>query len=432
MRWLDIILPENADQPAAQAAWARARDLTATLPALQDRDGLDAVTVTALMAEVGQVLFRAVRAVRPEAFAPADDAGAEAPLLGDPRHDDLLGYHLVVPPELLDLPWSWLHTGLGFVLEKHPLTWGALGAGAARQEPGRSWRDRLQRARFLVDGTGSGALRGNLAELRDGVARPEVLFVAGHSVEAIRRLIHREGEAVAAALRDARWGDALARLDLPAAAPTPSRLTEQAVLYQAIHYAGPVSQPARLADQGGEDWLDLLVRDAMTSSDEEFDQSVGLEGKLVGVDQVTALLDGVAESYDRRGAPPERPRAVAVGGGGGPSWLLEDGPVAPEGFRRGPGLPPLVFSNSHRAVPELGARFLAAGASTFIGPVAPLYSRPARLFAAGCWRALAEGWCAGAAAWRAAADLRRDLGPEHPAWLSYGVQGSGLLALQYL
>ena len=210
--------------------------------------------------------------------------------------------------------------------------------------------------------------------------------MAGHSDEAVRRLIHREGEVVAAALDDARWGERLAHLDLPASTPTPSRLTEQAFLYQAIHYAGPTSGPALVADAAAEPWLDRLVLDALSEPDEEFDTTVGLEGKLVGVDQVTAVLDAATHDYERRGVGADRRRPLAAVGpaAAGPSWLLDDGPVPPEGFGRGPGLPPLVFSNSHRALPELGARFLAAGASTFIGPVAPLYSRPARLHAGAC------------------------------------------------
>ena len=434
MRWFDIILPDLALAPELAAACVRARRLAESLPDLQKRDGLDAVTVTAVMAEAGLTLFQAVQQAQPEAFATGGEAATTAPRLGDPEHDALCGYHLVMPPALLDVPWSWLHTGLAFVLEKHPVTWGLHRAGAASGKPARAWTERLQRARFLVDETGQAGLRGTLVQLRDQVARPEVLFVAGHSEEAVRRLIHREGEVVSAALEDARWGQRLARLDLPASTPTPGRLTEQAFFYQAIHYAGPTSGPALTVDAAAEPWLDRLVLDAMSEPDEEFDTTVGLEGKLVGVDQVTAVLDAAAEDYQRRGigADPRR-RLAAVGvATAGPSWLLDDGPVPPEGFARGPGLPPLVVSNCHRALPEMGARFLSAGASTFIGPIAPLYSRPARLHAGACWRALAAGWCAGAASWQAARELRRDLGAEHPAWLSYGVLGNGLLALQYL
>ncbi len=111
------------------------------------------------------------------------------------------------------------------------------------------------------------------------------------------------------------------------------------------------------------------------------------------------------------------------------SWLLDDGPVNPEHLERGGILPPLVFSNSYRALPALGHRFIRPGASTFIGPVVPLFSRPARIFAGHCYGALGQGWCAGAAVWKASRECRRELGDNHPAWLSYGVQGYGKLAL---
>ncbi|MBE0567716.1 MAG: hypothetical protein IH621_17310, partial [Krumholzibacteria bacterium] len=126
MRWLDITLPDPADAPALAAACRQARRLADGVPAIQERDGLDAVTVTALMAECGMALFQAVRAQLPRAFAPDLEpaSGSATPPLGDADHDGLLGYHLVVAPALLDLPWNWLHTGLGFVLERHPLSWG--------------------------------------------------------------------------------------------------------------------------------------------------------------------------------------------------------------------------------------------------------------------------------------------------------------------
>lgn len=434
MRWHDIILPRPEDAAPLAAACAETRRLAGSLPGLQQRDGLDAPTVTACMAEAGRVLLEGVRSVQPDAFVDEGPGTIETPELGDPAHDQLCGYHLVVPEPWLDLPWNWLHTGLAFVLEKHPVTWGTRPAGAERGRTARPWHARLQRARFLLDDEGATGLRGTIEQLRDGAARPDVLFVAGHSQEEIRRLIRREGDAVAAALGECRWGEPLASCFLPADTPTPTRLTEQAVLFQAIHYAGPTSQPAEVADAGAENWIDRLVLEAMALPDEEFDDEMGMEAKFAGVDQVTALLDQVGERFDREDGPHHAlpPRATSKTSPGGPSWLLDDGPVVPETFGKGPGLPPLVVSNSHCAIPELGARFLGAGASTFIGPVAPLYSRPARTFAVSCWQALGEGWCAGAAAWRAAAELRRTCGDDHPAWLSYGVQGNGLIALQYL
>ena len=60
------------------------------------------------------------------------------------------------------------------------------------------------------------------------------------------------------------------------------------------------------------------------------------------------------------------------------------------------------------------------------------FSRPARIFAGYCYKALGEGWCVGAAVWQAGQACRQELGEDHPAWLSYGLQGYGSLALQYL
>ncbi len=116
----------------------------------------------------------------------------------------------------------------------------------------------------------------------------------------------------------------------------------------------------------------------------------------------------------------------------GAPWLLEDGPVQPEELARDGGLPPLVFSNSYLSLPELGSRFLGAGASTFVGPVAAVMSRPAREFAARFYACLADGYCAAAALRAAALACRERYGEEHPVWLSYGLLGYGSLALQYL
>ena len=143
MQWFDIILPDPAAAPVLAAASARVRKLCEGLPALQERDGLDARSVTACMAEAGLVLFQAVRAVQPGAFDPEEATGADTPVLGDPEHDDLVGYHFVVPGSLLDLPWSWLHTSLDFVLAKHPICWSTRRAGAARSTLERPWMESL-------------------------------------------------------------------------------------------------------------------------------------------------------------------------------------------------------------------------------------------------------------------------------------------------
>ncbi|RKZ12025.1 hypothetical protein DRQ50_12605, partial [bacterium] len=279
-------------------------------------------------------------------------------------------------------------------------------------------------------------LRHTLRHLRhDGVSRPRLLFVAGHSLETTRRLIYREAEAISTSLSGAPLGSTLAHFELPDEALTPTSLREQALAYQAIHYAGPTSEPADQADQADDRWLEGLIADATVLPDAEYESAVGLEELPVGVDQVTALLDAVNERSDQgRGYSGDllRERLNPVPDTNTGQWLLEDGPVLPEGFGHGGGLPPLVFSNHYRALTELGCRFTRAGASSVIGPLVPLYSRPARLFAGQVYQAMGAGSSAAGAVWRAARHLREEYGAEHPAWLSYGVQGYGSLALQYL
>jgi hypothetical protein len=428
MRWLDIILPEPGTHRNLDTALEQARSLAAGIPALQERDGLDGLHVTGCMAETGQLLFRAIADLDPGAFVPERDAAAETPELGDVRHDGTTGYHLVVPEAWRDLPWSWLHNGLDHLLVKHPICWSGHGA-ALPATADRPWMERQIRAGFVVGDGGHTGLRQTLAHLRDaGPERPSLLFVAGHSEETVRLLIEREATAIAAALAAAPYGEALAHFEVPDGTVTPTRLREQALAYQAIHYAGPTSRPAALADQADDRWLERLIQDAAATPDAEMDGALGLEEMPVGVDQVTALLDTVSARADRGRPADGAAHALPARG----QWLLADGPVRPEGFGHGAGLPPLVFSNHHLALSELGARFTRAGASTVIGPLAPLYSRPARRFAGHVYEALGEGWCAGAAVWRAAGALREAVGANHPAWLSYGLQGYGTLALQYL
>jgi len=239
-------------------------------------------------------------------------------------------------------------------------------------------------------------------------------------------------------------GETLLNLDLPLEPITPSDLVTQGLQYQAIHFAGPTSQPARQSDPFGEYWMNCLIEETTLPDAHELEDALGMEGEILGVDPMTSLLDDIVERYETAGSVLE---PVTIGGAGfdrqafseipAPSapvrsWLLDDGPVNPENMERNGTLPPLIFSNSYKALPELGHRFIRSGASTFIGPVVPLFSRPARIFAGHCYGAMGEGWGAAAAVWKASRTCRQELGVDHPAWLSYGIQGYGQLALQYL
>jgi hypothetical protein len=275
-----------------------------------------------------------------------------------------------------------------------------------------------------------------------------MLFVPGHTDRRLRRLIYREAEVIQGALEIGCHGEVLARMDVEPDPITPSDLCERGFLYQALHFAGPTSLPATPNDARGEYWMNQLIDDTGDLADDAFESRVGLEGEVLGVDPITSLLDDITSRYDLHGMSETVParsssqnrQTSGSSGSSGPAtppttrhtWLLEDGPVDPENLGRGGMLPPLVFSNSFCALPELGRRFTRAGASAFVGPVVPLFSRPARIFAGYFYQALGEGWGVGAAVWKAARDCREEFGAGHPAWLSYGVQGYAVLALPYL
>lgn len=449
MRWIDIILPEPETHHKLDGLLARAARQWALVDRIQERDGLDNVSVVNQMAKVGHLLFQGVQACSPEAFHPGEDQpGYRLAQMSDPEHDDLVGFHLVVDPRWAGLPWTWLHNGLEFLLEKNPIVSSNRVSSLPQGQALRPWMQRCRRAEFLVDDSGGSTLAGTLDQLRPlGLARPELLFVPGHTDEKIRRMIYREAEAIDTALAASSLVTPLVDLHVPAVPVTPDQLSGLSLAYQALHFAGSVSQPAYQQDPAQAHWMDRLVEELNAPADRELEAALGLEGEILGVDPITSLLDDVSQRYEQEqvmggqagqtgaeaGGRPGQARPVQKHGAGSSSpWLLEDGPVHPESLGQGGGVPPLVFSNSYLALPELGQRFLAAGASTFIGPVVPVFSRPARIFSSYCYQALGEGWCAGAAVWKAARECRRELGGEHPAWLSYGLHGYGSLSLQYL
>jgi len=450
MRWIDIILPEPGIHQEMDDLVSEALANMARIPEIQARDGLDAVSMVEVIAEVGKLLFQAVVFIDPEAFSPDRPAEAgEAPSLGDPDHDSLRGYHIVADPNIVDLPWHWLHNGIGFLLQKHPICTGVTSAKLPDESTRRPWMQRWLRAQFLVADDGSNDLKGILPQLRPPTAAPpQMLFVPGHTDRKLRRLIYREAEVIQGALEVGCRGEILARMELQPDPITPSDLCDRGFMYQALHFAGPTSLPATPHDDKGEYWMNQLLDDAGAAEDGEIESRFGLEGEILGVDPITSLLDDVTARYELNGSLMEvnsdRNQADSAGDGrrqtndataAPPSrsnWLLDDGPVEPEHLGRGGLLPPLIFSNSFCALPDMGRRFVRSGASAFVGPVLPLFSRPARIFAGYFYQALGEGWSVGAAVWRASRDCRAEFGNEHPVWLSYGMQGYGTLALPYL
>ena len=258
--------------------------------------------------------------------------------------------------------------------------------------------------------------------------QPEILFVPGHGKDEIRRLMFREAEGIDNAL--AELPSPIARLRIPGAV-TPGLLAARAMLYQVLHFAAPTSQPPEVSQAGENRWLaGLMAAAGEPGADPDVvDDMVGLEKEVLGVDPVEAALDRALEAYVHHGAAVPAGATSSVRTTAGDGWLLDDGPIAPEHLGRDGCLPPLVFSNSWCSLHWLGQRFTRAGASTFLGTSLPLFSRPARQFAARFYGALGRGLCAGEAQREASLELKRDLGPEHPAWLAYGVQGYGTLRL---
>jgi hypothetical protein len=453
MRWIDIILPEPKTHQMLDSLLAEAAENSSEIPVIQERDGLDSGLVVKQMAKVGHLLFQAITTFDPQAFSPVGEkVSSVVPQLGNPEHDELVGFHLVIHPEWSHLPWNWLHNGLDFLLDKNPVVTSTHGSSLPATEGNRPWMQRCRRAEFLVGPDGSTTLASTLDQLRpDGVSSPEFLFVPGHMDEKIRRMIYREAEAIEAAIGSTHLSQPLARIHLPQTPVTPGDLCSLSLTFQALHFAGPVSHPAGGEAEDEPDWMDKMVQDMNALSDQELESAVGLEGEVLGVDPITSLLDDVSQKYDQEqlagshgfektsqekgsssSAGQDGSAGQKNGKNGSSPWLLDDGPVDPESLGKAGGIPPLVYSNSYRALPELGQRFLAAGASTFIGPVVPLFSRPARIYSGYFYQALGEGWCAGAAMWKASRSCRQELGKEHPAWLSYGVHGYGTLALTYL
>jgi hypothetical protein len=449
MRWIDIILPDPTIHRELDTHLTAAAALASEIPEIQEQYGLDSVRVLEIMTRAGQELFQGIIAFDSEAFSPTRAIpNGRDPVLGDPTYDDLYGYHIVSASAWVGLPWTWLHNGVEFLFEKHPVCAATHGSQIPPEDKRRPWMQRLQRAGFLVSEDGGTSVRETVAQLRPGGSgRPEVLFVPGHTDRERRKLIYREAELIEGALEHGCQGETLINLDLPLEPVTPSDLIAKGLQYQAIHFAGPVSQPARSSDPFGEFWMDRLIEETNPVESRQLEDALGMEGEVLGVDPVTSLLDDIVERYETTGLIEEEvavPVSLSMnsvsGDHNGPpavetsprSWLLDDGAVKPEHLERGAAVPPLVFSNSYQALPALGQRFIKSGASTFIGPIVPLFSRPARIFAGHCYGAMGEGWSAGAAIWRAAQICRRELGAEHPAWLSYGLQGYGKLALQYL
>jgi hypothetical protein len=427
MRWIDIPLPPSGSCPEFDRHVAHGKSLLADLPRLQERAGLDSAAVVEQMTLIGQDLFQGVTAYDAAAFRPDPGRdGGETSACGRTDVDCLVGYHLVADRDQLNIPWHWLHNGVEFLLARSPICAAAHGSRVPAVDPDRIWMHRFSEESFAQSDTAPATL--------DDRPAPEILFVPGHGNDEVRRLMFREAEGIDDALRGAPR--AVARLRIPGAV-TPGLLASRAMLYQALHFTSPTSQHPSVSGAGEHRWLSGLIAAAHAPGLDTMADVVGMEFEVLGVDPVEAMLDQVSERRDAMRSAPQPELVGALGAyaaAGIPSsgWLLEDGPFVPESLAHNGALPALIFSNSYCGLTSLGRRFLEAGTSTFVGPAAPLFSRPARRFAAAFYTFLAEGHGAASAVRSASLALRNELGADHPAWLSYGVVGYGSLALRHI
>ena len=146
MRWIDIILPEPENHQKLDTLLSQAAQQMDLLQEIQERDGLDNVSVVQHMALVGGTLFQAVTEIEPLAFHTSEDKPSFClPDLGDPHHDNLVGFHLVLAAEWAKLPWNWLHNGIEFLLAKHPIVTSDKSARIPQDQPLRPWMQRCQR-----------------------------------------------------------------------------------------------------------------------------------------------------------------------------------------------------------------------------------------------------------------------------------------------
>lgn len=422
MRWLDIDLTEVRDGSAVSDFLERAEARRDDLAALQRDCGLDSPQVLSGLEEIGQLLFRAAHAADATAFAPdREDGVVRAPSAATVADTPGHGYHLRVDPSHLGLPWTALHNGLHFLIERAPIC--ASTRGAEPTDPERSWMRRWADDALTEAAFGPATVGDLVDRFRPGdCAEPAILFLDGQAANAGGGQSRLERDMIDGALETLSDGRRLARLETPPPALTPSRLARASRDYKAVHFSGATAVPPRAPDA---DRAWAAPPAAETIVDEE-------DLEIVGVDPVTSLLDRINEKADAGRLAPWSDGALNLKVAPAPAWELEDGPVRPEDLAREHAAPPLIFSNSYLSLASLGPRFLEVGTSVFVGSQLAVAPDRAGEYAAEFYHALARGRSAAEALREAALTCRERWGCHHPAWLAYGIIGSGALALHYL
>jgi hypothetical protein len=381
--------------------------------------------------EIGQLLFRAVRAADVAAFAPdRTDGVTRAPEpVGAYTGNGGPGYHLVVDDDQLDLPWTALHNGIHFLIEHSPICAATSGSRPDACHAAPAWVRRWEADAFTETALGPASIGELVRRFRpEACAEPAILFLDGQGGDAGSAHGRRERDMVGGALETRSDGQRLARLETPTGALTPAALTTSCHGFQGFHF----SSATAVAPAGPDRPHELPARDLLPSAADALLEDP-TEFEVVGVDSITSLLDQINEKAEQGRLAPWTPRGTAQAViEAAPCWQLDDGPIRPEDLARGRAAPPLVFSNSYLSLQSLGARFLAAGTSVFVGPQMAVAPDRASEFAAEFYHALAQGGAAAESLRQAALVCRQRWGSHHPGWLAYGIMGSGTLALQYL
>lgn len=419
MHWIDIDLsPENRTRDTSDLL-ERAAAISGDLCLRQTEHGADSPLLMRTLENVGLYLFQACLSSIPDAFRPTEDrVRSTDPTISDLLFDEqILGYHIIVDKRYMALPWTSLHNGINFVIEKHPLCVAETSSDHAAQI-GSAWARRREEISFTQRALGPVSLDDIVTRMRpEDAGMPEILYMGRqHDLQS-------EGELLADSLESTSHGR-LAGFRVQPEPPTPAGIIRSGLRYQGFHF----SDDTMTADVAQGSFESVWLGD-----EDEGPIADILEKHVVGVDQITSLLDDINERFEtghrtRSGYAASVQSTLTVPA----CWQTEDGPVRPEDLAFHQATPPMIFSNSYCGLTRLGARFLDCGADLFIGPLAHIPRHTARVFAASFYHHFGKGISAAEAFRYSVLDLRSHEGDWNPLWLMYGIIGQGSLALQYL
>ena len=161
MRWFDIILPEPGTDQALDRGLAEAAALAARYPAGAAARRSGRAQPAAAHGTDRSLPLRGPdpgRAARLRPHAARRPPSTRRPSAKRPTTPSPASTWWSTPA-WLGLPWNWLHNGLNFVLEQHPLCASLRPAALPPERARRPWMQRQVRAGFLVGDGGAQDLR---------------------------------------------------------------------------------------------------------------------------------------------------------------------------------------------------------------------------------------------------------------------------------